>query len=344
MELRTCGRSDLSLPVLGVGVWSFGGGSYWGPQDDKDADAVVSAAFERGCAFFDTAEAYNDGRSEETLGRVLKGRRSKAVILSKISPDHCAGTGVREHCKASLARLGTDYLDVYLLHWPLGATLGGHAGAVPAGPTLPEVLAALDSLRREGLVRHVGISNFGARQLDEAAACGVPLACNEVAYSLLTRAIEDEVVPACTRASIGVLGYMPLMQGLLSGRYHSADELPPMRARTRHFRGDRPGSRHGEPGREVETFAALDAVRGIASKEGVTMEAAALAWAVARPAITAAITGARTAAQLHANADAVERGLGAETVAALDRATDGLKAALGPSIDIFENAARPRSW
>jgi aryl-alcohol dehydrogenase-like predicted oxidoreductase len=244
--------------------------------------------------------------------------------------------------------LGTEYIDLYMIHWPINERAIRHftpdAGEAAEPATLAHTLAALDDLRREGKVRHVGVSNFGARQLADAAFIGVSLVCNELPYSLLSRAIEWEVIPACERLGVGVLGYMPLMQGLLTGKYRSADELPPSRARTRHFRGDRPGARHGEPGREQETFQAIAAIRAISEREGVSMESLAIAWSIARPAMTCTISGARNAAQLEANARAAEIRLAPEVLADLDAATDALKTALGRSVDLFESSADSRTY
>jgi myo-inositol catabolism protein IolS len=347
VKVRRCGRTGPSVSVLGVGCWSFGGGSYWGPQDQREVDGVVAAAVDLGCAFFDTAEGYNEGRSEEALGRALRGRRSRAFVVSKISPDHCVGNQIHRHCEATLARLGTDYLDLYLLHWPINNraisyfTPGDGAAVEPA--TLAYTLTTIDGLRREGKLRYVGVSNFGVRQLAEAASLGVPLACDELPYSLLSRAIEWEVLPGCEHLGVGVLGYMPLMQGLLTGRYRSAEELPASRARTRHFRGDRAGSRHGEPGREQETFEAIEGIRAIAEREGLPMERLAIAWSIARPAMACTIVGARNAAQLEANACAAELRLAPELVAELDELTDALKTAMGPNVDLFEDSVNSRT-
>jgi len=347
MERRACGRSGPALPLLGVGCWSFGGGSYWGDQDQREVDGVVSAALEHGCAFFDTAEGYNDGRSEESLGRALQGRRDRAVIASKVSPNHCAPGQIRLHCEASLSRLATDVIDIYMLHWPLNPLAIRHfaaeSGVQKALPRLADVWTQMEGLRKEGKIRHFGVSNFGPEQLAEAAACGAEVVCNEVPYSLLSRAIEGEVLPACAQAGIGVLGYMPLMQGLLTGAYDSADGLPPNRARTRHFRGDRPGSRHGEPGHEKDTFDAVRSLRAIAAREGLPLERLAIAWSVARPGVTCAITGARNAAQLVANARAASLPLAPTLVAEMDAATEPLKKAMGRSVDLFESSADSRT-
>lgn len=348
MEVRRCGSTGPSLPVLGVGCWSFGGGSYWGAQDQRDVDGVVAAAIDLGCAFFDTAEGYNEGRSEEALGRALAGRRGRAIVASKISPDHCTRVLVRRHLEATLARLGTDYLDLYLVHWPIpqrsDRPADPAAGGAAEPASLAQALAAMDELRREGKILHAGVSNFGVRQIAEAAGLGFSVVANELPYSLLSRAIEWEVLPACERLGIGILGYMPLMQGLLSGRYRSADELPPSRTRTRHFRGDRPGVRHGEPGRERETFRAIDAIRTIAEREGMPMERLAIAWSVSRPTIACTIAGARNAAQLEANARAAELRLAPDLMAELDAATDELKNALGRSVDLFQGSAASRTF
>ena len=120
MQARSCGKSDLVLSVLGLGCWSFGGGAYWGRCDQADADAVVRRAVELGITYFDVAEAYNNGRSEESLGIALKGvPREKVLIGSKVSPSHCYANTLPAYCDASLRRLGLDYLDLYMIHWPI---------------------------------------------------------------------------------------------------------------------------------------------------------------------------------------------------------------------------------
>ena len=180
MEKRRCGRSDISLSVVGVGCWSFGGGpgSYWGPQEQKDVDDVVHAALDNGINYFDTAEGYNEGRSEEALGRALEGRREEAVIGTKISPSNTEPSVLRRHCEASLRRLRTDYIDIYMVHWPI------------TDRSVEDAFDTLMSLRSEGKVRSIGISNFGVRQMEEALATGARIDVNQLCYNLLSRAIE----------------------------------------------------------------------------------------------------------------------------------------------------------
>ena len=120
MELRRCGNSDLTLSTLGFGCWSFGGGTYWGDCNQADADAVVRRAVELGINYFDAAEAYNAGRSEEALGKALRGiPRDKVIVGTKVSPSNCYAETLPQHCEASLRRLGLDYVDLYMIHWPI---------------------------------------------------------------------------------------------------------------------------------------------------------------------------------------------------------------------------------
>ena len=346
--VRACGTAALKLPVLGVGCFSFGGGAYWGDQSQRDVDEVIARALDLGVNFFDTAESYNSGASELALGAALKGRRDAAIICTKIQPDHCYRADVRRHCEASLARLGTDHVDIYMIHWPLNANSLKHytedAARLAQPPAIGEALLAMDELRREGKIRHLGISNFGVAQLAEALAVGVPLALNELPYNLLARAIERELLPACARAGLGVLGYFSLAQGLLSGKFSGFDELPPIRVRTRHFRGDRPGSRHEGPGCEGETLTALNQLRTVADRAGLPLGDLALAWAISNPAVTCTLVGARNRAQLEANVRSAQTPLSPAIRAELSRITDPVLEILGAGTDYYQSATNSRSW
>ncbi|MEM2936777.1 MAG: aldo/keto reductase [Candidatus Bathyarchaeia archaeon] len=290
MERRRCGKSDIDISVLGIGCWSFGGGDYWGPQDQRDVEAVVQAALDCGINYFDTAETYNDGRGEESLGKALKGRRHEAVIGTKVSPGNTKPSVLREHCEASLRRLQTEYIDIYMIHWPIP----DHKQAKDAFKTLIE-------LQSEGKIRSIGVSNHGVQQLSEAMDTGARIDVDQLCYNLLSRAIEVDVLPFLRQHEIGVLAYMPLLQGILTGKYCTADEVPPVRARTRHFRGNRPGSRHGEAGAEEELFEALDGIREAALNEGIPMSQLALAWVMAKPGVTSVLAGTRNLLQLQEN-------------------------------------------
>jgi aryl-alcohol dehydrogenase-like predicted oxidoreductase len=348
IETRPCGTSGLRLPVVGLGCWAFGGGEYWGPQSQEDVTAVVHAALDLGITYFDTAEAYNGGASETSLGQALRGRRAQAIVGSKVNPSNTRPAALRAHCEASLQRLGTEWIDLYMIHWPINTSAIQHftsdADLLAQPPDLGEALATLEALKGEGKIRHWGLSNFGVRQLEEVTALGFRPASDELAYNLLMRGIEAEVLPWCRAHGVGVLGYSALMQGLLSGRFASIDELPPARTRTRHFAGTRPGSRHGGPGVEAETWAALQAIAAVAAERGVPVGDLAIAWAVANPAITCTIVGCRNRRQLEENVRALSLDLSAELKQRLDRATADVLAKLGPHIDYYQSVADSRSF
>ncbi len=330
IERRRCGNSGITLPVLGIGTWSYGGGDYWGSQDQKDVDAIVGRALDLGANYFDTAEAYNDGRSEESLGIALKGRRQNAIIGTKVLPNHTEPSTLRQHCEASLRRLQSETIDIYLVHWPI------------VDHSVDLAFTTLASLQAEGKIRSIGVSNFGSRQLNQALATGCRIDLNQYCYNLLSRAIELELMPACSRLGMGILAYMPLLQGLLTGKYASAGEVPAPRRRTRHFRGDRPGSRHGGPGAEEETFAAVNAIRAIAGELGVPMAQLALAWILSRPEITCVLAGIRTIGQLEEAVAGVALQLSPDVIARLDQATDPFLQLLGPSPDYYQGNDQSR--
>ena len=237
MEIRKCGTSGLHLSALGVGCWSFGGGEYWGQQAQQDAGEVVGRSIDLGITYFDTAEAYNDGRSESSLGQAIRGiPRDKIILGTKVSPNNMAPDVLPRHCEASLKRLGTDYIDLYMVHWPISPRSIRHFTEEPIPcPSVQEAMQSLRKLQEEGKIRHIGVSNFAAPKLKEVLSTGTVIAVNELPYSLLARAIEYEILPLCRQIGIGVVGYMPLWQGLLTDRFANLDELPVWRRRTRHF-------------------------------------------------------------------------------------------------------------
>ena len=346
MPTRRCGSSELVLPALGMGCWAFGGGEYWGRQSQSEVDAVVRHAVDHGCNFFDTAEAYNAGASELSLGQALRGiPRDRVIVCTKVSPNHAAPATLVAHCEASLRRLGTDHIDLYLVHWPITAHSLQHftPEEIPT-PSVPAAFAALEGLRRAGKIRHIGVSNFGRAKLTEALATGARIVVNELPYSLLTRAIEIEILPFCRERGIGVLGYMALLQGVLSDRYARLADLPEWRRRTRHFDSRHtPLCRHGLPGAEGETTAALEAIRAVARRMGLTTSELALKWACTGEGITSSLCGSRNVAALQANIKAVTGPLDPAAMAELDRLTRPLLDALGPSFDYYEHPANDRT-
>ena len=256
-----------------------------------------------------------------------KARRKEVVLATKVLPNHLKRASLIGACQRSLARLKTDYIDLYIVHWP--------------NPRVPieETVAALDQLVDDGKVRAVGVSNFGPSDLATLLPHRCP-ASNQLAYNLLFRAIEFEIAPFCLENRISITPYSSLAQGLLTGKFAHADEVPEGRARTRHFSGDRPQARHGQPGAEAETFEAIAQIRRISDDVGIPMNRMALAWLLAQPGVASVVAGARNAEQARANALAADLDLGADTIAALSAATDALKRKLGANADMWSGEPR----
>lgn len=349
MDYRTCGRSGLELSVIGLGCWAFGGGEYWGRQDQSDVDAVVRAAFERGVTYFDTAEAYNEGRSEISLGQALRGLpRERIIIGSKVAPAHCYPEMLERHCEASLERLGTDYIDLYMIHWPIHAHSIRHytndAKVIANPPRADAAFEALERLRERGKIRHIGVSNFSKNRLQADIPAELGVAANQLPYNLLCRAIEFDTLPACRAAGIGIIGYMTLLQGILTGKYKNLSDVPEWQRRSRHFNcAGTPRCRHGEAGFEPETEAALAAIKTLANEAGMSMGELATRWAIAEPAVSCALTGARNEAQLAENLKAAEGALDPALVESLREATGPLRDAMGNHFDYYESRENDRT-
>ncbi|WP_127580338.1 aldo/keto reductase [Paenibacillus koleovorans] len=349
MIIRQLGQSELKVSVLGMGCWQYGGGAYWGAQLQKDVDEVVHRALDMGINFFDTAEVYNDGESERSLGIALKGKRDQVIIGNKVSTSNVRPSVLKERCEASLKRLGTDYLDLYMLHWPLNPISAKHFSADPDVvnqlPGVQEVFEALFSLQKEGKIRHIGISNHGVQQMKEVQATGVPVVTNELPYNLVSRAIEESILPYCVQNHIGVIGYMPLAQGLLAGTYPTLDDMKPMQTRSRHFHHSRgEGTRHGEEGAEAELAIAIQEIQELAEEIGTDILTLSLAWTVANEAITSTIVGSRNVKQLEANIRGALYPITSDVKARLNEITEPVLRKLGSNPDYYENRSNSRVY
>lgn len=194
--------SGEQLPVLGLGTWHMGER----PERRQDERDAIRFAIDNEMKLIDTAEMYGDGAAEELIGEALSGRRADAFIVSKVLPHHATRRGTVSACENSLRRLGTDYLDMYLLHWP---------GAVP----LDETLEAFDALLRAGKIRYWGVSNFDTPDMEELAALpgATAMATDQVLYNLMRRGIEFDLMPWCRQRKLPIMAYSPLEQGRLLG-------------------------------------------------------------------------------------------------------------------------------
>jgi len=301
MEKRKIG--SLEVTVVGLGCNNFG----W--RIDAQATAeVVDAALDAGINFFDTADIYGSGKSEEFLGRALGSRRSKIVLATKFGmkfDEHRSGAKpayVKQAAEDSLRRLGTDYIDLYQLHSPDAST--------PIGDTL----GALNDLVKGGKVREIGCSNFSAGQLREAEAAvssgGVRFVSVQNHYSMIHREPEAEVLPECARLGIAFIPYFPLANGLLSGKYRRGQPLPP---------GSRGSDGWGPKMFTDENLAKAEAWADFAASHGHTLLELAMSWLASRPAVASVIAGAKTAEQAKTNATTAGWKLSETELAELDR-------------------------
>jgi len=329
MRKNSLGSSGLDVSVLTLGCWAFAGDSNWGAQEEKDSIATIHAALDHGFTCLDTAPAYGAGRSTTIVGKALEGRRDQVVIADKISGDIDSIQTMFDSVNQSLKQLRTDYIDLMQIHWPQRDF-----------PT-ETIVEGMEDLKAAGKIRAFGVCNYGVADMKAWQEEG-PLASNQLPYSLLSRAIEFDIIPYCCQHEVGVLAYSTLLQGLLTGKFRNADEVPPGRARTRHFSSEREQTRHTDPGCETETFEAIAHIRDLAGSLEQPMEAVSLAWVAHQPAIATVIVGARTPDQVASNAAAASLALDASTLASLSGATDEVKEILGPNPDLWQSDSRYR--
>jgi aryl-alcohol dehydrogenase-like predicted oxidoreductase len=287
-----------------MGAWAIGG-LMWGGSDEADAIAAIRASLDAGVNAIDTAPAYGLGRSEELVGRALRGRRQGVVLATKCglrwdrddgevrfdleSPEgrrvriyhNLRPDSIREECEASLRRLRTDVIDLYQIHWP-----------DPVHP-LEDAFAELVKLREEGKIRYIGVSNFSCAQLQLAHGCG-GIISNQPPYNLIDRDVEKEVLPWCRGHGVGVLAYSPMARGLLTGRIGRERTFPASDHRHR--------QKYFEAERRARVLDALERVRPLAERRGASPGNLAVAWVLSRPGVSAAIVGARSADQARENA------------------------------------------
>jgi len=363
---RTCGNSSLTVSTVSFGCWQLGSkGSedYWQLEYTQDmANKMVGLAASKGVTYFDTAADYAAGASETQLGVALKTLKaplqSRLVIGSKIVPNNCGN--VTKHCQDTLDRLQIPSLDLYMVHWPIDEngmahfvshkkTLAGGRDYAALGavkkedvPSTAGAFRELAQLQKDGKVKHIGVSNFGVQQLKEALATGVTLAVNQICYNLIFRAAEMEVIPFCLKHGIGIIGYSPLMQGLLTGRWTEPDSVPIYRARSRHFCGKRPKSRHGEAGHESILFDTLKRIKAVSVESGISMIDIALAWPLHNPAVASVVVGMTKESHVSSNISASKTVLPLAVLAALDKATLELKTAMGPNMDLWQGGSDSR--
>jgi len=319
MESRLLGKTDIRLSAIIMGTWQTGK-SMWTGIDDAQSERAIRAAMDAGITTFDTAEVYGNGHSEKVLGRAIGTDRDRVQILSKVFSNHLKAKQVVGACNRSLKNLGTDYLDLYQIHWPPGSF-----GAQPV--PMEETMQALMDLKNQGKIRAIGVSNFSLDQLKAISKLG-PIESLQPPYSLLWRHAENETLAWCQENGVTVLAYSPMAQGLLTGKFGPDHQFQ---------KGDhRSGNRLFHPTVYPKVIAAIDQLRPMAESKGISMAQLALAWVVAKPGVCA-IAGARNAEQSSDNARAAEVTLTAADLKEMDRISQ-------PVTELIDNDPVPWKW
>jgi aryl-alcohol dehydrogenase-like predicted oxidoreductase len=317
MKMRFLGKTGLQVSVLCMGTATFGGlGEFAksGTVSQKEADYLVSLALDAGINFFNTAEMYSQGLAEEYFGKALGPRRQDAIVITKVNPIPRPGKNdgglsrkhIIEGCEASLKRLGMDYVDLYELH-----------GFDPE-TRLEVTIRALDDLIKAGKIRYFGCSNFTAWQMMKGLAISEKYGLErfvtlEAMYSLASRELEYELVPACLDQGIAILAYSPMHAGLLSGKYRRGQPWP------KGTRFDSPDKTDPWPLEIEKLYDTVEELYRIASRRQVSVSQVAMNYVLQKPGVCSIIIGTRKAAQLQENLKAVEWDITAEETAGLDK-------------------------
>jgi aryl-alcohol dehydrogenase-like predicted oxidoreductase len=291
LDTSPLGQTGLEITRIGFGAWAIGGGGWefgWGPQDDEQSLGAIHRALELGVNWIDTAAAYGFGRSEEIVGRALQGLRQRPYVFTKCSILEGPGRRVVHSLKrdsilreaeTSLQRLGIDAIDLYQIHWPIPAE------------DIEEGWTALGELKEQGLVRHLGVSNFDVGQLQRIRQIA-PVETLQPPYSLIARGAEEEILPFARRERIGVIVYSPMGSGMLTGTM-TRERIAQLADDD--WRKQDEGFREPQLSRNLEI---VEVLAKIAERHGTTPAAVAVAWTLRNPAVDGAIVGFRSARQV----------------------------------------------
>ncbi len=309
MEYRTLGDADIKLSAITFGAWAAGGWM-WGKTDRNDAIEAIRASYDEGVTSIDTAPIYGQGDSESIVGEAIKDLpRDKIQLLTKYGMrwdlakgdfgfksknnqgedidiyKYAGKESIIKECEDSLKRLGTDYIDLYQIHWPESTT------------PIAETMEAVTQLIQQGKVRHAGVCNYNAAQMEEADHT-VKLVSNQVPFSMVNRDIEEETVPYCMKNNKAILAYSPMERGLLTGK---------MKPGYTFAAGDHRASNKfftDESIARTDTF--LEKIKPLAASKNATLAQLVIRWTIERPGITIALVGARNKEQAIENATAIK--------------------------------------
>ncbi len=295
MEYRTLGQSDLKASVIGFGAWGVGGKPFWKDKGEEESIKAIKHAFEMGINFFDTAPIYGFGYSERLIGKALGDNRNNVVLATKCGlrwEKEELGTvsrissrkSIMEEIDMSLERLGTDYIDLYQVHWPDENT------------PLQETMEALMEIKAAGKIRHIGVSNFSVDQIKECLKYGEVVSLQPM-YNMVERDIEKETVPFCVENNIGIIAYSPLASGVLTGKYNENTKFDDWRGKgiIGHFTDDVYRS-------NIEK---IKKITKIAEGLGRPMRQLAINWVVYQKGVATAIVGVKSSDQIGPNLEAI---------------------------------------
>ncbi len=326
MEYRTLGQSDIKVSELAFGAWAIGGW-LWGGADSNDAIKAIETAVDHGMTTIDTAAVYGFGLSEELVGKATRGKRDRVQILTKFgltwnekkgefffaSQDnrgkdidiyrYSSKDKVISDCDRSLKRLGTDYIDLFQIHW--------------SDPTTPvsETMEAFDILVKKGKIRAGAVCNYSLELMIEAGNT-YQIVSNQVPFSMVNRSIETDIIPYCIEKKIGILAYSPLQRGLLTGKIKQGHKFN---------EGDtRPATRYYKEPNISRILQLTDNLSEIANELNITLSQLVLNWTIQQPGITCALAGARNAAQVMDNVKAVDFRLATEEITRINKLLSNL--------------------
>lgn len=290
MHTRQFGRTDMQITPIGLGAWAIGGGNYedgWGSQDDQQSIIAIKRALDLGINWIDTAPHYGLGHSEEIVGKAIKGHEPPYIFTkcSHVWDDQrrvsssLKSASIQREAEASLKRLGVEVIDLYQIHWP------------EPDPDIEEGWSTLVKLKKEGKVRHIGVSNFNVQQLRRAERIA-PVETLQSPYSLIHRDVEKDILSYCQQRNIGVIVYSPMVSGLLSGMMsvQRVQQMPDddWRKRSPDFQGER----------FAHNLRLAELLTEIGFPHNLPAGVVAIAWTLHHPAITGAIVGFRNATQV----------------------------------------------
>jgi myo-inositol catabolism protein IolS len=317
MEQRPFGTTGLDVSAVGYGCWEVGGG--YGDVEVEDFERAVVRSLDLGVNCFDTAEGYGMGASERALGKALGGRRDEAIVVTKFGMNYRDKPNLRDSSRGrvvasidkSLKNLGTDYVDVYLVHWP--------DREVP----FEETMLALDDIVREGKVRFVGLSNF---KPEEIKACMAVRRVDVVQYgwNMFDRRMQRDILPYCQEQGIGFMAYGSLAFGLLTGTFTEDHDFgaADWRARQGNMGAIKMFAALFGPEKFKDNVRAVEELKGIAAHYGNSLPQLALRWAISHPAVSTALVGCRNVAEVEDNVGAIGWEISAADLAEIDAIFD----------------------